>query len=107
MEKNGEKLEKFPAILWMRGLSDYLSRLPDRFAVSLVPRFRCNRVDSSGLILVGFSLPGASRDKQECCRSVQETSGAARGAQEKRTIERQGSRLGSSRVEARGSRLEG
>ena len=35
----------FPAILWMRGLSDYLSRLPDRLPVSLVPRFRWNPVD--------------------------------------------------------------
>ena len=34
----------FPAILWMRGLSDYLSRLPDRLPVSLVPRFWWNLV---------------------------------------------------------------
>ena len=78
----------FPAILWMRGLSDYLSRLPDRLPVSLVPRFWWNPVESSGLILVGFSLPGASRDKQECSRSVQEASGAARGVQEKHRSER-------------------
>ena len=31
----------FPAILWMRGLSDYLARLPDRLPVSLVPRSGC------------------------------------------------------------------
>ena len=31
----------FPAMLWMRGLSEYLSRLPDRLPVSLVPRFWC------------------------------------------------------------------
>ena len=60
------------------------------------------------MIAIAFSLPRASRGKQECSRSVQEASGAARGAQEKRTIERQGSRLGTrgSRLEGRGSRVE-
>ncbi len=35
----GGFLVLFPAILWMRGLFDYLSRLPDRLPVSLVGGF--------------------------------------------------------------------
>ena len=34
-----EAPQKFPAILWMRGLSEYLARLPARLHVSLVGRF--------------------------------------------------------------------
>ncbi len=37
--KIGKFLAIFPAILWMRGLSDYLSRLPEELPVSLVALF--------------------------------------------------------------------
>ncbi len=65
----------FPAILWMRGLSDYLSLLPDRLPVSLVPRFQWTPVDASGLIYHRLSHPGGSKGKQGCSRSSRPSSG--------------------------------
>ena len=70
--------------------------LDERVVRLLVPppgQIRCVTRDSfqaqsSALILVAFSLPGPSRSKQECSRSVQEASGAAREAQEKHRSER-------------------
>ena len=81
----------FPAILWMRGLSDYLSLLRTDCLCHLWAVSSARILIASALVLVGFSLPGASRGKQECSRNVQEASGAARGAQEKRRSEREGS----------------
>ena len=61
----------FPAILWMRGLSDYLSRLPDRLPVSLVPRFWCTYPS-------GFF---ASRGVQGQAGVLQERPGGLRSSQ--------------------------
>ena len=66
------KLAKFPAILWMRGLSDYLSRPSARCAMFFAIRFWCTRcTDPSSRPSVKERvlrlLDEVPRDKPEKC----------------------------------------
>ena len=75
----------FPAILWMRGLSDYLSRLPDRLPVSLVARSKCTRctrcTDLSGFF-ASRGVQGQAGLLQERPRGSRSSQGSPGEAQE-------------------------